>query len=213
MQKHKLLIMPLLAILKGQAAHTTLNVLIHWQRTFPCARRRLSCQLACRRPIAQCSSMLMWRRAQVGFPTRNPEKLVRALHYTHALLWIRATRKSRMARSGAACSASRAPPATARSPPPSGTSRCVSYTPRLPDLALHTSQALSRCQPPIWDVEVGTPPGHHRLKLPDWARHTHQQWHATSHHSHSSWAPPGDIPGYITAGHPRHVSAERIMLE
>lgn len=40
----------------------------------------------------------MWR--QVGFPARNPEKLVRALSHTHRTLWIRSTRKSRMARAG-----------------------------------------------------------------------------------------------------------------
>ena len=44
--------------------------------------------------------MACFGREQVGFPTRNPDKLVRALHFTHALMWIRATRKSRMARSG-----------------------------------------------------------------------------------------------------------------
>ena len=37
---------------------------------------------------------------QVGFPARNPEKLVRALSHTHRTLWIRSTRKSRMARLG-----------------------------------------------------------------------------------------------------------------
>jgi len=37
---------------------------------------------------------------QVGFPSRDPEKLVRALAHTHRTLWIRSTRKSRMARFG-----------------------------------------------------------------------------------------------------------------
>ncbi|KAK9902096.1 hypothetical protein WJX75_004187 [Coccomyxa subellipsoidea] len=38
--------------------------------------------------------------SRVGFPARNPEKLVRALSHTHRTLWIRSTRKSRMARLG-----------------------------------------------------------------------------------------------------------------
>lgn len=37
---------------------------------------------------------------QVGFPSRDPEKLVRALAHTHRTLWIRSTRKSRVARFG-----------------------------------------------------------------------------------------------------------------
>lgn len=37
---------------------------------------------------------------QVGFPSRDPEKLVRALHYTHQLVWIRCAKKTRLARFG-----------------------------------------------------------------------------------------------------------------
>ncbi|CAL8466085.1 g5621 [Coccomyxa elongata] len=38
--------------------------------------------------------------SRVGFPARNPEKLVRALAHTHRTLWIRSTRKSRFASLG-----------------------------------------------------------------------------------------------------------------
>ena len=37
---------------------------------------------------------------QVGFPFRKPEKLVKALHHTHRILWIRSTKKTRFCKQG-----------------------------------------------------------------------------------------------------------------
>ena len=37
---------------------------------------------------------------QVGFPWRKPEKLVKALHHTHRIVWIRSMRKTRLSKAG-----------------------------------------------------------------------------------------------------------------
>ena len=36
----------------------------------------------------------------MGFPLRKPEKLVKALHHTHRILWIRSTKKTRLSKQG-----------------------------------------------------------------------------------------------------------------
>ena len=36
----------------------------------------------------------------MGSPLRQPEKLVKALHHTHRILWIRSTKKTRLSKQG-----------------------------------------------------------------------------------------------------------------
>jgi hypothetical protein len=40
------------------------------------------------------------RPRQVGFPRREPERLKVALEHTHRLVWVRATKQTRVARMG-----------------------------------------------------------------------------------------------------------------